>query len=98
MSGRPAPQFRETLGTVVPGSLRLGKLTRYFSTAADPVTAEIDAALEWFAEQGAEIVELEVPNMDALLRDSDVLSIEFPPTLRDIWQRLALKRSVLWRR
>ena len=81
MSGRPALQFRETLGTVAPGSLRLGKLTRYFSTAADPVTAEIDAALEWFAEQGAEIVELEVPNMDALLRDSDVLSIEFPPDL-----------------
>ncbi len=37
--------------------------------------------IEWFAEQGAEIVELEVPNMDVLLRDSDVLSIEFPPDL-----------------
>ena len=45
------------------------------------MTAEIDAALDWFAEQGAEIVELEVPNLDALLSDSDVLSIEFPPDL-----------------
>ena len=81
MIGLPALQFRETLGTVTPGSLRLGKLTRYFSTAADPVTAEIDAALDWFAEQGAEIVELEVPNLDALLSGSDVLSIEFPPDL-----------------
>ena len=56
MSGRPALQFREALATVTPDSLRLGKLTRYFSTVADPVTAEIDTALEWFAEQGTEIV------------------------------------------
>ena len=69
---------------------RLGKLTRYLSTAADPVTAEIDAALEWFVEQGAEIVELEVPNLDALLNGSMCCP--------DKGQRLVMKTSVLWMR
>ena len=89
MIGLPALPFRKRL-VLLPGISTTGQTHPIFLHRCRSGDSEIDAALDWFAEQGAEIVELEVPNLDALLSDSDVLSMSFHLTLRGylatIWQ------------
>ncbi|MCI5108186.1 MAG: amidase [Pseudomonadales bacterium] len=81
------PAFREQLGSVDPGSLRLGRLGSYLETANGLLRSEIDAALDWFAAQGAEVIDLEFPELGRLLSGSGVIGHEFAT---DINQYLSL--------
>ncbi len=84
------PAFRDRLGSVDLASLRLGRLASYMDTANGLVRGEIDAALDWFASQGAEIVDLEFPELGSLLAGSGVIGHEFAS---DINQYLSLFAS-----
>ncbi len=71
------PQFRTSLGTAQLSTLRLGKLTRYFEDANNAVVQTIEAALEWYQEQGAEIIEIEIADLGSLLSASGLITQEF---------------------
>lgn len=79
--------FSQALGSVDVASLRIGRLESYMNDASPAVRNPIDAALDWFVAQGAEIVSLEIDNLDALLAASGLIGHEFKP---DLNQYLAL--------
>ncbi|MFP6584119.1 MAG: Asp-tRNA(Asn)/Glu-tRNA(Gln) amidotransferase subunit GatA [Candidatus Hydrogenedentota bacterium] len=60
----PVPDYRETLGQDVSG-LKIGLPKEYFTDAlGDEMRAKIEAAVEVLKEQGAEVVEVELPHTD----------------------------------
>lgn len=86
MESAAPPAFHDRLRTVDPGELRLGRLGSYMETANGLVRSHIDDALDWFASQGAEVIELDFPELASLLAGSGVIGHEFRP---DINQYLA---------
>lgn len=75
--GRPLPQFRASLGSADVSALRLGKLSAYFDDSANAVRQTLDQALDWYQEQGSEIIEIEIPNLDEMLSASGLITQEF---------------------
>lgn len=71
------PEFVAALQDVDISTLRIGRLDDYFSNADAVVRNTIDSALEWYEEQGAEIVSVEIPELRSLLASSGVLALEF---------------------
>ena len=58
------PDFNETLGRDIKG-LRIGLPKEYFIDGMDPeVEAAVRASIDWFAAQGAEIVEISLPHTE----------------------------------
>lgn len=81
MQNQPVPQFRAALGTADLSALRLGKLTAYFDDASGAVVQAIEDALEWYEGQGAEIVEMDIPELGDLLSASGLITQEFQADL-----------------
>ena len=77
MQGVPHPQFRENLASVSLQGLRLGKLGRSFNRSNGAVLGPIEEALAWYESQGAELVDVDIPNLDELLSDSGLIGHEF---------------------
>lgn len=73
----PVPDFTLGLDSGVKG-LRLGVERDYFfALATDDVRRTVDDALEFFAEHGADIIELHIPELEA------AVPIAMPPILAD---------------
>ena len=72
-----APEFHENLNGATLQSLRIGKLQSYFDDADSAVRVAIDNALEWYQQQGVEIVEVEIPELRTLIGRSGLIGHEF---------------------
>ncbi|GJM13780.1 MAG: amidase [Pseudohongiella sp.] len=76
-----APAFVERLQSANLSTLRIGKLQAYFDDSDAAVANAIDDALEWYEQQGVEVVEIEIPDMADLIRRSGLIGHEFKPDL-----------------
>ncbi len=79
LEGRELPRFEDGLGSAAIAGTRFGKLTALIErdVAEDSVVDVIDAAFEHLQEQGAEIIDVEVPGMLDLIEKSGVIRHEF---------------------
>ncbi len=82
----PVPAFMERLHSANLSGLRIGKLQEYFDGSDGAVISALEDALDWYQQQGAEIVEIEIPDMTDLIRRSGLIGHEFKT---DIDQYLA---------
>ena len=76
-----APAFVDRLYSANLADLRIGKLQQYFEGSDGAVNTELEDALDWYEEQGAEIVDIEIPNMADLIRRSGLIEHEFKPDI-----------------
>lgn len=90
MQSAPAPEFLAHLNSVDLQGLRIGKLDSYFDRADAAVRQTINQALQWYEEQGVEIIEIEIPELGALIGASGLIAHEFR---NDLNQYLGLFRS-----
>jgi len=81
MQSLPVPEFVESLDSVQLEGLRFGKLTSYFENASGGVRTAIEDALDWYEEQGVEVIDIEIPDQSELLSASGVIGHEFKPDL-----------------
>ncbi len=81
MQSNPHPRFRQNLTSVAVSGLRLGKLTSAFEDSNSAVTGPIDTALEWYEDNGARLIEIEIPELAELLSASALIGHEFRPDL-----------------
>jgi amidase len=77
MQNRELPRFRQSLGSIEPQNLRLGKLSSYFERSANANRSVVEQALQWYQQQGAEIIEVEIPELDQLIARSGLIGHEF---------------------
>ena len=61
---------------------RLGRLRLYFGEDEDG-SAVVMKAIEQIKKEGAEVIDVDVPGLADLLRDSSVINMEFPSDLRE---------------
>jgi Asp-tRNA(Asn)/Glu-tRNA(Gln) amidotransferase A subunit family amidase len=85
LEGVSLPRFVDALDSVALTGARLGVLTLLFGDAQeDEESAEVvRAALDQMQQLGAEIVDIEIPGLDTLLRGSSVIAYEFKFDLID---------------
>ena len=76
-----APAFVDRLYSANLADLRIGKLQQYFEGSDGAVNTELEDTLDWYEEQGAEIVDIEIPNMADLIRRSGLIEHEFKPDI-----------------
>jgi Asp-tRNA(Asn)/Glu-tRNA(Gln) amidotransferase A subunit family amidase len=78
-AGHIPKSYRDGLAADGLKGARIGALRAYWGTAPedDEVIGIIRKALDGFKAQGAEVVEISVPGLDDLLRDSSVIADEF---------------------
>ena len=71
--------YRDTLRPDALKGARLGIVRALFGTAPEDgeINAVVDKALNTMRAQGAEIVEIAIPQLDDLLRDSSIIPYEF---------------------
>jgi amidase len=81
MRSQSPQNFLDSLGSVELQGLRIGKLTSYFETSSFATRSVIEEALDWYAEQGVEIVEVEIPDQSDLISSSGVIGHEFEQDL-----------------
>ncbi len=81
MQARPRPQFRRALGSAQLQGLRIGRLVVWVEDAQDPVQTQLEQAFARLAEAGAVIVDVEIPDMGALISASGVIGQEFEEDL-----------------
>jgi Asp-tRNA(Asn)/Glu-tRNA(Gln) amidotransferase A subunit family amidase len=72
-----APAFMNRLHSANLADLRLGKLQQYFEGSDGAVISALEDALDWYEQQGAVIVEVEIPDMADLIRRSGLIGHEF---------------------
>jgi Asp-tRNA(Asn)/Glu-tRNA(Gln) amidotransferase A subunit family amidase len=79
LRGRALPRFTDSLDPAALDGARIGAFTAWLeeTTAAAPVTAVVQAALEAMRAEGAEVVSIEIPNLDSLLARTGLISLEF---------------------
>ena len=79
LEGRHLPRFVDALDATALSGARLGELTAYFGdTPEDGESGRVvRQAIEQMKEAGAEIVEIEIPGLDSLVRGSSVITYEF---------------------
>ena len=83
----PTPQFTENLYSVEASDLRLGKLTSYFDSAGQGTRVALEEVLSWYQEQGATIVDVEIPDLVAeLIASSRVIGYEFESDLNEYFE------------
>jgi Asp-tRNA(Asn)/Glu-tRNA(Gln) amidotransferase A subunit family amidase len=78
-AGHIPKSYRDALTTDGLKGARIGMLRALWGTAPEDeeVSGIISKALDGFKAQGAEVVEISVPGLDDLLRDSSVIADEF---------------------
>ncbi len=77
MQSVAAPGFLERLNTANLTELRIGKLADYFENAGAAIRRTLDESLQWYEQQGAEILEVEIPDLAALIQRSGLIGHEF---------------------
>lgn len=84
-TGHIPKSYRESLDAAGLKGARIGILRSYWGNAPedDEVAGILRKALEGFKTQGAEVIEVSVPGLDDLLRDSSVIADEFKFDLAD---------------
>jgi amidase len=82
-AGKPRPKFADALDASALKGARLGVLTALFGNAPEDEEVErVDrAALDEMKAQGATLVEVAVPDLEALLKDSPPFDYEFKADL-----------------
>ncbi|MEK6321664.1 MAG: amidase family protein [Acidobacteriota bacterium] len=77
--GQMRPKFGEALDANALRGARLGTLTTLFGDAPEDqeVGRVVRAAIEEMKKQGATVVDIPIPNLNELLRDSSLIDFEF---------------------
>ena len=83
------PSYQRVLGDGTLKGIRLGVVRGLFGTAPEDqeVTTAVNKSLDLLKQAGAEIVEVVIPGLDDLLRDSSVINAEFKFDLADYLAR-----------
>ncbi len=81
------PNFLDKLDGAELEGLRIGKLESYFERASAPTRRVIEEALQWYQQQGVEIIDVEIPELGSLIAASGLIGHEFRV---DLNQYLAL--------
>lgn len=81
MRERARPEFWNNLQRATFAGVRIGRLLHYYDTAEPPVRAALDAALTKMQALGAEIVDVNIPELADLLARSGLISHEFEADL-----------------
>jgi amidase len=89
LNGREVPRFAESLDATALQGLRIGILTAYFGDGPEEreVTRVLREALAEMQRLGAEVFEVEIPDMDALLAGTSTIDAEFKWDLADYLAR-----------
>ena len=77
MREQTPPRFLESLNSVDLEGLRFGKIKSYFEAANSSTRSVIEEALEWYAAEGVEIIEVELLEQGELINSSGVIQHEF---------------------
>lgn len=88
------PAFMDRLHSANLADLRIGKLQEYFEGSDGAVSAAIEDALDWYEQQGAEIVDVEIPDMGDLIRRSGLIGYEFKPDINNYLDTFSLDDSL----
>jgi Asp-tRNA(Asn)/Glu-tRNA(Gln) amidotransferase A subunit family amidase len=75
------PAFMNRLNTADLSTLRIGRLLAYFEDTDAAVNAVLEEALGWYEQQGAEVVDVDIPGMADLIRRSGLIGHEFKQDL-----------------
>jgi Asp-tRNA(Asn)/Glu-tRNA(Gln) amidotransferase A subunit family amidase len=75
------PQFFTQLGRESVAGLRIGRLTAWMDAADPQVRDQIDQALQFMVQQGAVLVDVDIPEMTRLLSQSGLIAQEFEADL-----------------
>lgn len=94
MRAATAPAFVDRLHSANLTDLRIGKLLQYFEGADGAVIAAVEDALDWYEQQGVEIVEVEIPDMADLIRRSGLIGHEFKPDINQYLARFSMDESL----
>jgi amidase len=83
--GRVPKDFRNALSAEALKGKRIGVVRALFGTAPEDqeVTAVVNKALDAMKQSGAEVLDVVVPGLDDLLRDSSLITAEFKFDLAD---------------
>jgi Asp-tRNA(Asn)/Glu-tRNA(Gln) amidotransferase A subunit family amidase len=81
------PRFVDQLGTETIAGLRIGRLSSWMDAAEPEVSAQIDLLMQFLAQQGATIVEVEMTEMARLLSQSGLIGHEFETDLDNYLQQ-----------
>ena len=88
------PAFMDRLHSANLADLRIGKLLEYFEGSDGAVSAAVEDALDWYEQQGAEIVDVEIPGMEDLIRRSGLIGHEFKPDINNYLDTFSLDDSL----
>jgi Asp-tRNA(Asn)/Glu-tRNA(Gln) amidotransferase A subunit family amidase len=85
LDGRPTPKFVNALDTTALRGKRLGVLIAHFGTEADDQegTRVVRATLDRMKARGAEVVDVTIPGLDAVINAAGVIDYELKPDLMD---------------
>ncbi len=85
LEGRTPPRFVDALDSTALRGKRLGVLVAHFGTEADDQEGArvVRAALDKMKARGAEIVDVTIPSLDAVINSAGVIDFEFKPDLID---------------
>jgi Asp-tRNA(Asn)/Glu-tRNA(Gln) amidotransferase A subunit family amidase len=85
LQGRENPHFIDALDTTALRGKRLGVLVPHFGTEADDQegTRVVRSALEKMKARGAEVIDVTIPGLDAVINAAGVIDYEFKPDLMD---------------
>ena len=85
LDGRQVPRFVASLDSTALRGKRLGVLVAHFGTEADDQegTRVVRAALDKMKARGAEVVDVTIPGLDAVINAAGVIDYEFKPDLMD---------------
>lgn len=81
VQGREIPSFLASLKSADLSELRVGRLSAYMDAADSETRRGIDAALDWYKSQGAEVIDMNIPELSTLIGASGVIAHEFKPDL-----------------
>lgn len=83
--GRIPTSFRAALSAGALKGKRLGVLRNYFGTAPEDqeVTTIVNRAVEMMKQDGAEVIDVNIPGLDELLLNSSIINAEFKFALAD---------------
>ncbi|PCI79547.1 MAG: glutamyl-tRNA amidotransferase [SAR86 cluster bacterium] len=89
-----APAFVDRLYSANLGNLRIGKLQQYFEGSDGAVSSAIEDALDWYEQQGAEIVDVEIADMADLVRRSGLIGHEFKTDINQYLATFSMDESL----
>lgn len=94
MRSAAAPRFLERLNSVNLAGLRIAKLIDYFERSDSAIRQTLDEALQWYEQQGAEIIEIETPELSSLIGRSGLIGHEFRTDIDQYFAEFADEESL----